>query len=356
MLRGLYMAGSAMSANAKRIDVVSNNLANIETIAFKKDETLAESFEEVLLMKTNGLHKNNNYSKAGFTASEYNGRYLINAPQAFIKMDGKSELNYSHSAEVHVDEEGYLSTFYKDGNGSLYPEKGSRVYGQNGYIKVDDKALSFDETGNVLLDGEIVDNIVYKPARNVIGTMGAGVRIERTETLFEQGQLERTDIEFDIALDGKGFIEIETPFGTAYTRDGRFKLNQFKELVTSEGFNVQGLEGPIVVEGTNFQVNQFGEIIVDGETVDKLKAMNITNTYDLEKYGAGYFKMEEGFEVVEEELTAVVRQGYIEKSNASNLTEMITLMELYRNYESNQRMVVAYDSTIDKAVNQIGRL
>jgi flagellar basal-body rod protein FlgG len=356
MLRGLYTAGTAMLANSKRIDVVSNNLANIDTIAFKKDEALSESFEEVLLMKRNGMFKNNNYSNNGFTSSEYNGKYTLNAPYAFIKMDGKSTYNYSHSAEVHVDDEGYLSTYYKDGNGSLYPTKGSRIYGQNGYIKVDDKALSFDDSGNVLLDGEIVDNIIFKPASNVIGTMGAGVRIERTETLFEQGQLERTDYEYDLAIDGKGFIEIETTFGTAFTRDGRFKLNQFDELVTSEGFYVQGLNGRITIEGDNFQVNQFGEVIVDGVTVDKLKLVNIQNTYDLEKYGSGYFKMEEGFEVLEEDFTAAVRQGYIEKSNASNLTEMITLLELYRNYESNQRMVTAYDSTIDKAVNQIGRI
>ncbi|WP_240841660.1 flagellar hook-basal body protein [Acidaminobacter sp. JC074] len=356
MLRGLYTAGSAMSVNARRIDVVSNNLANVDTIAFKKDEALSESFEEVLVMKRGGTSKNYNYSNDGFTASEYDGKFLLNAPKGFIKMDGKTELNYSHSAEVRVDDEGYLSTFYRDGNKSLYPTKGHRVYGQNGYIQVGDGQVSFDDSGNVLVDGEIVDNIVYKPAANVIGTMGHGVRIERTETLFEQGQLERTDYEFDLAIDGKGFFEVETTFGTAYTRDGRFKIDQFNELVTTEGFTVTGLNGPIIIDGDNFQVNQFGEVIVDGETVDKLQLHNITNTFDLEKVGSGYFVYEEGFDLAEDEFDAAVRQGYIEKSNANNLEEMITLMELYRTYESNQRMVTAYDSTLDKAVNQIGRL
>jgi len=257
---------------------------------------------------------------------------------------------------VRVDDEGYLSTFYRDGNKSLYPTKGHRIYGENGYIKVDDGELSFDNSGNVLVDGEIIDNIIFKPTANVIGTMGHGVRIERTETMFEQGQLERTDYEYDIAIDGKGFFEVESTFGTAFTRDGRFKLNKFNELVTTEGFTVSGLEGPIVIEGSNFQVNQFGEVIVDGETVDKMQLHNITNTFDLEKAGSGYFIFEEGYELAEEDFEASVRQGYIEKSNANNLEEMITLMELYRNYESNQRMVTAYDNTLDKAVNQIGRL
>lgn len=356
MLRGLYTAGSAMSANARRIDVVSNNLANIDTVAFKKDEVLTESFEEVLIRKRNGQHKNTSYSSSDFTSNEYKGRHLLNAPNAFIKLDGKSELSYSHSAEVYVDDEGFLSTFYKDGNGSLYPTKGNRVYGQNGHIQVGDQAVSFDDQGNVLLDGEIADNILYIPSANVIGTMGAGIRVERTETLFEQGQLERTDHTLDIAIDGKGFFEIDSEFGTMYTRDGRFKTNQFDQLVTSEGFKVNGLNGYINVEGDNVQINHFGEVIVDGVTVDKLNIKNIDNSYDLEKYGAGYFMMEEGFEVVESEFTAEVRQGYVEKSNAENLNEMITLMELYRNYESNQKMVLAYDKTLDKAVNEIGRV
>lgn len=355
MLRGLYTAGSAMVTNAKRIDVVSNNLANIDTVAFKKDEVLQESFEEVLVRKRGGLHNDNLYSSEGFSYTEYDGKYLLNAPNAFIKLDGKSELNYSHSAELRVDDQGYLSTFYKDGNGSLYPTKGHRVYGQDGYIKIEGQ-LSFDDQGNVLDDGNVIDNILYKPTQYVIGTMGSGVRVERTETLFEQGQLERTDTAFDLAIDGKGFFKVESNFGELYTRDGRFKLNKDNQLVTTEGFRVIGLDGPVVINGDNFQVNHFGEIIVDGVTTDKLALYNIENTFDLEKFGSGYFKPEEGFELVEGEFDAEVRQGYVEKSNANNLNEMLTLLELYRNYESNQRMVTAYDNTLDKAVNQIGRL
>lgn len=354
MLRGLYTAGSAMVTNAKRIDVVSNNLANIDTVSFKKDEVLQESFEEVLVRKRGGLHNDKIYSSEDFSFSEYDGKFLLNAPNAFIKMDGKSELNYSHSAEIRVDDEGFLSTFYRDGNGSLYPTKGHKIHGKDGYIQVNGE-LSFDDKGNVLEDGNIVDNILYKPSQYVIGTMGSGVRVERTETLFEQGQLERTDNPLDFAIDGKGFFKVESPFGELYTRDGRFKINKFQELVTSEGFNVVGLDGHIVMDGDNLQINHFGEVVVDGVTVDKLALYNINNTFDLEKAGSGYYKPEAGFEISVEEFTADIRQGYIEKSNASNLDEMITLLELYRNYETNQRMVTAYDSTLDKAVNSIGR-
>lgn len=356
MFRGLYTAGSAMISNSKRIDIVSNNLANIDTNSFKKDIALSESFEEVLISKRNGLHSNNNFSRDGFSYTEYKGTYSLKAPNAFIKMDGKAEMNYSKEALIHVDEEGYLSTFYKDGNGEIYPEKGSKIYGKNGYIQVGDQQVSFDGKGNVLLDGVISDNLLVLPPPNVIGTIGSGVLIERTETLFEQGQLERTDYAYDIAIDGEGFFEVETPFGNMYTRDGKFKANSFGEIVTSDGYNVLGLNGKIEATGDNVQINHFGEIIIDGETKDKLRVANIKNTFDLKKVGAGYYVFEDGYELQEEDFVGDVRQGYVEKSNANNLTEMISLLELYRSYESNQRMVVAYDQTLDKAVNDIGRV
>jgi flagellar basal-body rod protein FlgG len=356
MLRGLYTAGSAMMVNNKRIDVVSNNLANIDTVGFKKDEVLTESFENVLIQKRNGSRPNLEHSRTGFTSENRGDFHYLDAPNAFFRLEGNTENDYSHSVALHIDDEGFLSTFYNDGNDNIYPDKGNRLYGQNGLIQVGEGPVDFDDNGNVLVNGNVVENILHVPGINVLGAMSSGVRVERTETLFEQGQLERTDYAYDLAIDGKGFFEIESPLGTLYTRDGRFKIDEFGFLNTAEGFEVVGLDGPIEIFDDNVQINSFGEVIVDGVTVDKISVVNIENSFDLEKYGGGYFRMAEGVEVDAGELEATVRQGYIEKSNANNLIEMIQLMELYRNYESNQRMVVAYDQTLDKAVNQIGRL
>lgn len=356
MLRGLYTAGSAMMANGRRIDVVSNNLANVDTVGFKKDEVLLENFETVLIQKRNGTNPVMTHSRVGFKATSNGDQHLLEAPQAYFKLEGKTEQSYSHSVLIRPDAEGYLSTFYQDGNGNIYPGKGNRILGQEGYIQVGDQPVTFDDKGNVLVNGSLVDNILHVPSQNTIGALGYGVRIERTETIFEQGQLERTDYAYDLAIDGDGFFEINSPIGTLFTRDGRFKIDEYGILNTAEGFEVVGLNGPIEVVGDTVQINRFGEVIVDGQTVDKISVRNITNSYDLEKFGGGYYRFEEGKEIAEAELEASIRQGYIEKSNASNLIEMMTLMELYRNYESNQRMVTAYDQTLDKAVNQIGRL
>lgn len=356
MFRGLYAAGTAMVVNTRKMEIVSNNLANIDTIAYKKDILLTESFEEILISKRNGVHSNLNYSTEGFSYKESNGVFTIESPKAFMKLDGKTRLNFSRSAKLHVDEKGFLSTFYKDGNGNIHRDRGNRIYGKNGHIQVGTSEVSFDDKGNVLLDGNIVDNILVVPGKHIIGTAGSGIIAERTETQFEQGQLERTDYEFDFALDGEGFFEVETPNGNLYTRDGRFKLNNLGEIVTIEGFNVVGLNGPIQMEGITVATNEFGEIMNNGETIDKFKITNIKNSYELSKAGGGYYRFENNYELEEENFVGKLRQGYVEKSNSDNLAEMIALLELNRNYQSNQKMITSYDSIIDKAVNQIGRL
>ncbi len=354
MLRGLYIAGTGMLANNTRIDVVSNNLANVNTTAYKKDGLLSESFADILISKRNGLYKKM-YSSEGFQSEKTDIGYDLSAPKGFLKIKGSSEDNYSHAARIGVDSEGYLSTIYFDGNDSKYPTMGNRLYGQKGFIKVDDKEYSFDEKGNVLVSGNIVDNVVFKPHFNVIGAMGNGVRVSRTETNFTQGQLEATNSQYDLAIEGDGFFEIADKDRTLYTRDGSFKVRD-NILMTAEGLHVKGLEGDIKVTGKDFKINEYGEIIVDGEIVDKMKVTSMNNTFDLEKAGSNFFAFAEGKEIDAKEFEGSVRQGFLEKSNSDNLVEMIDLIELYRNYESNQRVITAYDQVLDKAANQIGRV
>ena len=117
-----------------------------------------------------------------------------------------------------------------------------------------------------------------------------------------------------------------------------------------------GLKGPIKMNGKDIKTNEFGEIINNGETIDKFKITNIKNSYELSKVGGGYYNFKNNYKLEEEEFVGKLRQGYIEKSNSDNLAEMIALLELNRNYQSNQKMITSYDGIIDKAVNQIGRL
>ena len=97
-------------------------------------------------------------------------------------------------------------------------------------------------------------------------------------TDFSIGQLKETGNPLDLALTGEGFFVVETPQGLRYTRNGNFRLNQARELITGEGFHVMA-ENPkqkdnprrIVLQEGSVQVGQNGQISVDGVMSAKLK-------------------------------------------------------------------------------------
>lgn len=186
--------------------------------------------------------------------------------------------------------------------------------------------------------------------------MNAGLKTERVETDFTQGNLQSSGNQLDFALRGKGYFEVETPDGTRYTRDGNFKLNAANEMVTNEGYRVIGTEGPIVVDGVTVSANSMGEVLVDGQLVNKFKITTFENNRDLRKVGEGLYKPAEGLTLKEVPFTGEVVQAYLEESNVDPVKEMVAMMTLFRGYESSQRLIRAYDDTIGRAVNDVGRV
>lgn len=356
MFRGLYTAGSAMITNNRVIDVISNNMANANTVSFKKDLVLAESFEDTLIRRIDGSGKYPNLNSGRVKVAKEDNYSLIEVNGGYLRNKTPDGISYSTSTKVAVDAEGYLSTYYKDGNGKILTENGYRLQGQNGPIKVDDKAYEITENGDVMVDGEKKDNILAPVDPKVIGTMNSGIKIERIVTDFSQGQLNRTNNQLDFAIDGDGFLKVKSPMGDLYTRDGRFKINSKRELTTMEGYNVLNFKDePIVLEDNEITVNPLGEIIAKGQTIDKFRLVNIENQYDLQKHGAGFYTTRNGKAVKEVDFEGQVLQGTIEETNVLSMKEMIELLSSYRSYEANQKVIRSYDETIGKAVNEVGR-
>lgn len=357
MFRGLYMAASSLLTNNKKIDVVSNNIANVNTTAFKKDLVLIESFEDTLVNKKNGSMPFENLSNTRkVDVKKEDGYFEVATNNGYIRVKTHTGISFHDKARFTVGDDGFLKTFYKDEDGKIDSGYGYEILGNNGSIYVGDGELNIDEGGRAFVDGELVDSLITSTYPSVIGTMNSGVKLERIETNFKQGQLMRTENPLDFALRGKGFFKVETDEGTRYTRDGSFKLNPNDELVTSEGHKVQGLYGDIILDGGEVSLTSSGEIMLDGEIVDALDIVNIKNIRDLRKTETGLYKIEDGIEVEEEEFNGEVLQGQLEKSNVDSIKEMIEMMTLYRGYESSQKMIKAYDETIGKAVNEVGKI
>jgi flagellar basal-body rod protein FlgG len=154
-------------------------------------------------------------------------------------------------------------------------------------------------------------------------------------------------------LDGSGFFTIQTPDGTAFTRDGAFTVNDEGFMTTMDGFYVLGASGPIRIEGKQFFVNDHGEIMIDNLVMEKFEINNF-DIQDMIQGGRNLLFVRDEF-VEHLESTALVRQGYIESSNVNIVREMIAMISINRQYQANEKAIRTADEALNKSVNNIAR-
>lgn len=98
-----------------------------------------------------------------------------------------------------------------------------------------------------------------------------------------------------------------------------------------------------------------GSIYQDDVLVTKLKITEFEDTNYLTHYGESMWDAKEGA-VANDATDFRVHQGYVEMSNISVVTEMVNMISIQRQYEANQKLITTYDESLDKSVNQIGRV
>lgn len=254
MVRGLYVASTGMNVQTQRMDIISNDLANVNTTGYKKDVAVVASFPEVLTSRL-------------------------------------------RDAQNHI------------------------------------------------------------PNNGEIGMMTFGAKIDGIYTQFVQGSVRQTTSNNDVAIQGDGFFTVNTPAGPAYTRDGSFIVNNEGMLVTQEGYNVMGENGPIELgeaflqEGGEFVINDNGEISIGGQAIDRLQLVAFENNEALTKMGDNLYQAQGA--VVP--FTGSVAQGFLEMSNVNSVTAMVDMITVSRAYEANQKVIQTQDSLLGKAVNELGR-
>lgn len=251
MIRGLYTSATGMITLQKKLENVSNNLANIETGGFKKQVLIARAFDNVTIS--------------------------------------------------------------------------NRANSQDGRL-------------------------------SPIGTMQLGVMVDDIYTDFEQGLFKETNNPLDMAIDGVGFFTVQLPNGEyAYTRDGGFTLDEEGRLTAGNGYLVLDRNLNSITVGTeDFQVGSDGTIVLpDGQSV-QLNIVTFQDLQALHRLGENMYAIAAGAPVPAGDY--VVRQGFLEQSNVNPLDELVRMIEISRSFESNQKAIQSIDETLDKAVNEIGRL
>lgn len=257
MLRGLYTAWTGMANEQKRLDVISNNMANSNTVGYKDERVTSQAFDQVLGIKI---------------------------------------------------------------------RDGSQAY-----------------------------------HNQAIGHLSLGVKIGEVYTDYSQGSIRQTSGTYDLALSGDGFFTVNVTdkngdVHTRYTRNGQFMLTKEGLLVDMDGNPVQGQGGNITINPSalNVSISRDGVITADGEMIDTLKIVDFEDYDYLKKYGDTMYEPVDG--ATEKEAAAEILQGYTEQSNVKVVKEMVDMITITRAYEANQKVIRSYDSMLDRAVNQVGRL
>ncbi|MBM3283509.1 flagellar basal-body rod protein FlgF [Candidatus Gottesmanbacteria bacterium] len=174
-------------------------------------------------------------------------------------------------------------------------------------------------------------------------------------TDFNQGGMQRTDNVLDLALDGDGFFAIQYPDGIRYTRSGNFSKNQDGQLVTSDGYPVLGINGPIQLQGAQVKVDGKGQVIVDEIVIDKLKIVAFQDKKEIIKGGYNTFKTANP-DITEMPSNANVMQGFLELSNVNVVYEMAKMIEAMRTYEAYQRTIQLINDITKEANNELGTM
>lgn len=258
MVRAFYTAVSGMIVQEARQDVLSNNLANANTVGFKSDEMFSKAYNDAVIQ---------NYSKVA-----------------------------------------------------------------NGV-----------------------------PQRTVLGSINLGSKIDDTTTDFTGGEIQATNSDADFAIEGRGFFTVYRDGVGAqnyYTRDGHFHVNMNGYLVNDSGDYVMGTnlntgaDERINVGNGSIVCDRLGNLTVNGRAAYKLDLVDFNDYNTLKKVGNNLYTGQNPIRNAE----VNVENKALEQSNVNIMTGMTDMMTAMRQFESDQKIVQAIDGTVNKAVNEVGKV
>lgn len=226
-----------------------------------------------------------------------------------------------------------------------------------GFKKEGSTSQSFDS----VLAYKLKDSSVGLACREHIGANTPGVKIGENYTDYSQGSFRVTGNTYDLALTDSGFFAIEFTnkageTSTKYTRGGNFTLNKDGYLVTNDGdYLLDTANKRIQLDPLkDAAILTDGTITQDGREIAQIQITDFENYDYLSRYGETYFEPAEGARTIASR--AEVQSGYLEMANVQVVSEMVNMISITRQYESNQKILQTYDSSLEIAVKDIGKL
>ena len=175
---------------------------------------------------------------------------------------------------------------------------------------------------------------------------------------YQEGPMKKTGNDLDLLIKGSGFFTVMTPDGVRYTRNGNFSIDSDGFLVTSDGSKVMSTDGFIRIEqdGGPIRFNLDGEVLQGDESKGVLQISDFKKPYKLLREGNSYFRPQLPDNPVIKSPGGIIKQGFLEGSNANPIQNMVEMIRAFRNYEADQKALQAQDQTLDRAINSVGRV
>jgi flagellar basal-body rod protein FlgF len=204
---------------------------------------------------------------------------------------------------------------------------------------------------NVSTPGFKEQRVSFEIAEREVAPLSATrVQLSAEGADMSDGSIQQDGVDTHLALQGRGFFQVEGADGPVLVRAGNFQMDSQRRLVTSRGEAVMGQSGPIELpENTLMVVIEDGTIMTnEGDELDQLLIMDAE---ELTPLGGGRWAAEGETFVAQ---NARVMQGALESSNVDPVKSMVGLMEAARNFEMFQKAMQTSDQ-MDEKINQMAR-
>lgn len=198
-----------------------------------------------------------------------------------------------------------------------------------------------------------MNSVAFKPVRAAAHATPDGAPEIATRTDWSQGLLKQTGRPFDVALEGDGFLVVETPKGERLLRGGGLQLDDSGRLTDPAGNPVLGEQGPVYLNGQTLAIDLDGSLRVDGADAGKLRIVTAADPQSLRLEGEGLFATEAGTAPAPDG-SVQVRQGHLEDPNVDPVLSLVDMIAVNRAYAANVQVLKAMDRVMGIISTEVG--
>lgn len=353
MLKGLYTAYTGMINEQHRMDVMTNNLANAGTNGFKKEGATSQAFDNMLAYKIKDLSEPGNLPRLISTPkavdmyelnNESNPNYMQKrATRVGMNMGVKTGENYVDYSEGPMKVTGNTFDFALAGSGFFMIEYTNKAgvtsvkYTRDGNFTMNAQGYLMTQDGDYVLD-ENRRHIRLDPNEEEIGTNANGGIYQAGNYVATIGVVDFED------------YNILERFGENF-----FQIVESDEFKNAQAVYVRARANTEVIQRALDAARANGSADT-GDLEEALRAAQQRETEAEQAVDAARATDEAAQRRLEQPSEATIRAGYLETSNMSIVTEMVNMIAIQRQYESNQKVITTFDESLDIAVNRIGKI